>query len=158
MRPIVPTPPRGHRYSIDLQSERRFAGLMTESGPDIMFGLDAPSLAALRQVRLAATLDRVFAAHPYYRRQFAELGILRGDLTSPSDLVRLPVTTKADYIGDPESFRLGGEGAADEEETVVWDVMYTTGSSRRANALRLDRLRLRQHSGAGTATCCGCAG
>ena len=102
---------------------------MTESGPDIMFGLDAPSLAALRQVRLAATLDRVFAAHPYYRRQFAELGILRGDLTSPSDLVRLPVTTKADYMGDPESFRLGGEGAADEEETVVWDVMYTTGSS-----------------------------
>jgi phenylacetate-CoA ligase len=102
---------------------------MTETSPDILFGLDAAQLAALRQARLAATLDRVFAAHPHYRRKFAELGLSRGDLASPSDILRLPVTTKADYMRDPDGFRLGSEGAADEEETVVWDIMYTTGSS-----------------------------
>ena len=32
-------------------------------------------------------------------------------------------------MADPASFQLGPEGAADDEETVVWDVMYTTGSS-----------------------------
>jgi phenylacetate-CoA ligase len=71
----------------------------------------------------------VFAAHPYYRRTLAELGISRGDPMSLFDIPRLPVTTKADYMGDPAGFRLGDEGAADDEETVVWDVMYTTGSS-----------------------------
>ncbi len=102
---------------------------MKNPGLDVLFGLEAASLAALREARLAATLDRVFAAHPYYRRRLAALGVSRGDLTSLSDLPRLPVTTKADYMGDPEGFRLGGEGAADDEETVVWDIMYTTGSS-----------------------------
>lgn len=102
---------------------------MSEPSPDVLFGLDADALAALRQDRLARTLDRVFAAHPHYRRRFAELGISRGDLKSLADLRRLPVTTKADFMADPASFQLGRDGAADDEETVVWDVMYTTGSS-----------------------------
>lgn len=71
----------------------------------------------------------MFAAHSYYRRLFAEAGIRRADVTTLADLKRLPVTTKADYMRDPPGFRLGAEGAADDEETVVWDVMYTTGSS-----------------------------
>jgi phenylacetate-coenzyme A ligase PaaK-like adenylate-forming protein len=29
----------------------------------------------------------------------------------------------------PQDFQLGPQGAADDEETVIWDVMYTTGSS-----------------------------
>jgi phenylacetate-CoA ligase len=102
---------------------------MTQTSPDILFDLDADALAALRQARLQRTLDRVFAAHPHYRRKFTELRIARGDLKSPTDLRRLPVTTKSDFMGDPASFQLGPEGAADDEETVVWDVMYTTGSS-----------------------------
>jgi phenylacetate-coenzyme A ligase PaaK-like adenylate-forming protein len=74
-------------------------------------------------------LDRIFAAHPFYRRLFAKHGIRRADLTNLKDLAKLPVTTKADYISDPQGFRLGGEGAADDDETVIWDIMYTTGSS-----------------------------
>ena len=61
---------------------------MTQTSPDVLFDLDADALAALRQDRLARTLDRVFAAHPHYRRRFAELGISRGDLTSLADLRR----------------------------------------------------------------------
>jgi phenylacetate-coenzyme A ligase PaaK-like adenylate-forming protein len=102
---------------------------MTPASSDVLFDLDAEALVALRQARLAQTLDRVFAAHPHYRRTFAELGISRGDLKSLADIRRLPVTTKADFMRDPASFQLGREGAKDDEETVVWDVMYTTGSS-----------------------------
>jgi phenylacetate-CoA ligase len=88
-------------------------------------------LLSLREQRFAATLDRVFAAHPYYRRKFAELGLRRGDVRGLADLAKLPVTTKADYVAAPDAFVLGAEGAADDAETVVWDIMYTTGSSGR---------------------------
>jgi phenylacetate-CoA ligase len=96
---------------------------------DELFGLDEDGLAQLREAYLAATLDRVFAAHPYYRRVFTAAGIGRGELKTLADITRLPITAKADYIADPQSFRLGPEDAADDEETVVWDVMYTTGST-----------------------------
>jgi phenylacetate-coenzyme A ligase PaaK-like adenylate-forming protein len=82
---------------------------MTQTSPDILFDLDADALAALRQARLQRTLDRVFAAHPHYRRKFTELRIARGDLKSPTDLRRLPVTTKSDFMGDPASYQLGPE-------------------------------------------------
>ena len=91
--------------------------------------LGPTALASLRNARLAATLDRVFAAHPYYRRLFEATGIRRTDINSLDDLSRLPITTKADYMARPQEFQLGPEGAADDDETVVWDVMYTTGSS-----------------------------
>jgi phenylacetate-CoA ligase len=96
---------------------------------DPLFAADAAELAALREQRFAATLDRIFAAHPYYRRIFANAGLVRGDVRGLADLARLPVTTKADYVADPEAFCLGAAGAADDSETIVWDVMYTTGSS-----------------------------
>ena len=94
-----------------------------------LFALDVPALTTLRESRLAATLDRVFAAHPHYRGLFAAMNISRGDIATLGDLFRLPITTKADYMSDPKAFQLGPEGAADDSETVVWDVMYTTGSS-----------------------------
>jgi phenylacetate-CoA ligase len=96
---------------------------------DVLFDLDEAELRAAREKHLTATLDRIFAAHPFYRRLFADLGIQRADLAGLKDLTKLPITTKADYISDPQGFRLGAEGAVDEDETVVWDIMYTTGSS-----------------------------
>ena len=83
----------------------------------------------MREARLAKTLDRVFAAHPHYRRLFAATNTSRGDIATLDDLFRLPITTKAEYMADPKAFQLGPEGAEDDSETVVWDVMYTTGSS-----------------------------
>jgi phenylacetate-CoA ligase len=96
---------------------------------DPLFASDVAKLASLREQRFAATLDRVFAAHPYYKRKFAALCLDRGDVRGLADLEKLPVTTKADYIAEPEAFVLGAAGAADDAETVVWDIMYTTGSS-----------------------------
>jgi phenylacetate-CoA ligase len=96
---------------------------------DCLFDLDDAALAELRNACFAATLDRVFAAHPHYRRVLATAGVRRGEIATLSDIARLPVTTKADYMADPQSFQLGPEGAVDDDETVIWDVMYTTGSS-----------------------------
>jgi phenylacetate-CoA ligase len=94
-----------------------------------VFGHDAAGLVKLRDARFAATLDRVFAAHPFYRRVFATAGIDRSNIGSLADLACLPITTKQDYMAHPADFRLCPEGAADDDEAVVWDVMYTTGSS-----------------------------
>jgi phenylacetate-coenzyme A ligase PaaK-like adenylate-forming protein len=101
----------------------------SEGETDRLFGLDDAALTLLREARLGATLDRIFAAHPHYRRTFVAAGIRRSDIATLSDIARLPVTTKADYMADPASFRLGPDGASGDDETVVWDVMYTTGSS-----------------------------
>jgi len=94
-----------------------------------LFTAEPADLAALREQRLAATLDRVFAAHPHYRALFTKLGLHRDDLRTLDDLRRIPVTVKRDYISDPAAFRLGPEGAPEGEELTVWDTMYTTGST-----------------------------
>jgi len=96
---------------------------------DPLFAPAPAALAVLRERRFAVTLERIFAAHPYYQRRFAEAGLGRGDVRGLADLTKLPLTTKSDYVADPEAFRLGATGAADDTETIVWDVMYTTGSS-----------------------------
>ena len=99
--------------------------------PDALYPAEPSEQARLRDELLSATLDRVFAAHPFYRARFAALGIARRDVTGVADLNRLPVTTKADYMADPERFILQAEDTADPSESVVWDTMYTTGSSGR---------------------------
>jgi phenylacetate-coenzyme A ligase PaaK-like adenylate-forming protein len=96
---------------------------------DPLFELDEAGLATLRDGLLSATLDRIFAAHPFYRRRFAELGIARSSLRGTADLPRLPVTSKAEYMAAPDAFRLDGTDAPTEDEAVTWDVMYTTGST-----------------------------
>lgn len=88
-------------------------------------------VASIRNAAFERTLDRVFAAHPYYKDLFDRRGVARTMLKSLADLPKLPVTTKADFMAQPEAFCLGPEGALDDAETVVWQVMYTTGSSGR---------------------------
>jgi phenylacetate-CoA ligase len=91
-----------------------------------------PDLATVRNERLRRTLQAVSAAHPFYRRRFAELNIRTDDIATLDALAALPVTHKRDYIADPESFRLRpvdlpADFAA--EERVLWDVAYTTGTT-----------------------------
>ena len=96
---------------------------------DTLFTGDAEQLRHIREARLARTLDRVFDAHSFYRRRFAALNLSRPDLPDLASLRRLPITTKADFMAEPENFSLGPDGAADLGEHVVWDTMYTTGST-----------------------------
>ncbi len=90
------------------------------------------ALLALQEKRLRRTVALCARAHPYYRRKFAEWGLEPGDLRTLDDLARLPLTFKADYMAEPDAFRLRPEDlppGASPEEAVLWDVVYTTGTT-----------------------------
>jgi phenylacetate-coenzyme A ligase PaaK-like adenylate-forming protein len=87
---------------------------------------------SIRDKRLRRTLDVVAAAHPFYRARFRALNIAPGDIRTLDGLDALPPTHKADYIVDPEAFRLRPDDLPADctmEERVLWDVAYTTGTT-----------------------------
>jgi phenylacetate-CoA ligase len=89
-------------------------------------------LQSLREERLGRTLRAVAAAHPFYRARFRALDIAPESIRTLTDLDRLPLTTKDDYIADPEAFRLRADDLPDDfgnEERVTWDIAYTTGTT-----------------------------
>jgi phenylacetate-CoA ligase len=91
-----------------------------------------PDISSLRDARLRRTLQAVAYAHPFYRRRFAELGLAPEDIRTCGDLHRLPLTTKDDYIADPEAFRLRADDLPTDfgvTERVIWDIAYTTGTT-----------------------------
>lgn len=85
-------------------------------------------IEAAQEANFAETMDLVCRGHPYYRALLAGLGLGRGDFRSLADLPKLPVTAKEAYMAEPERFRLRLDDLPDEMR-VVWDVMYTTGST-----------------------------
>jgi len=91
-------------------------------------------LAALSDVwerRFHQTMDYVFAAHPYYQRVLARERLSRSDFRRLADLRKLPVTTKQQYMIEPEAFRLQAERLPDLSlpERTLWGAVYTTGST-----------------------------
>ena len=58
--------------------------------------LDREELEQLQLERLQATLNRVYAHVPFYRKKFDGLGLAPEDVTSLADLARLPFTGKDD--------------------------------------------------------------
>jgi phenylacetate-CoA ligase len=58
--------------------------------------MDREELEQLQLERLQATLNRVYAHVPFYRKRFDAMGISPEDITSLADLSRLPFTTKED--------------------------------------------------------------
>jgi phenylacetate-coenzyme A ligase PaaK-like adenylate-forming protein len=68
------------------------------------------------------------ARHRWYRRLFAERGIDPGAIRSLADLDRLPTTSKATFIENPEAFRLEPDPEA-PQEYVLADVTYTAGTT-----------------------------
>jgi phenylacetate-coenzyme A ligase PaaK-like adenylate-forming protein len=57
-----------------------------------------------------------------------ELGITPDEIQTTADLAKLPVTTKDDFLADPQSFVLDSAGLPRDEQT-IWDVIYTTGTT-----------------------------
>ncbi|MFL6929327.1 MAG: phenylacetate--CoA ligase family protein [Xanthobacteraceae bacterium] len=89
-------------------------------------------LQFIREERLRRTLRAVAAAHPFYRARFHALNIAPADIRTLDDLDKLPLTTKDDYIADPEAFRLRADDLPADfsnEERVTWDIAYTTGTT-----------------------------
>jgi phenylacetate-CoA ligase len=58
--------------------------------------MDREEREQLQLERLQATLNRVYAHVPFYRKRFDAMGISPEDVTSLADLSRLPFTTKED--------------------------------------------------------------
>ncbi len=96
---------------------------------DTLFLDDWDALTRERDTRFAATLDRVFAYHPFYKDLLARAKLRRRDIKGVADLARLPVTTRKDYLENPHAFILTWPDAATSDESSVWDVMYTSGPS-----------------------------
>lgn len=94
---------------------------------DLLFASRA-EIEAEQERRFAETMQRVLAGHPYYRRLIEGKGLGAGDFQSLSDLAKLPITRKADYMREPGAFRISNPQLP-EEMQAVWDVMYTTGST-----------------------------
>ena len=95
--------------------------------PDLIFR-PRQEIEAAQERRFAATMDLACTYHPHYRRLFAKLGLSRSDFQSTADLARLPLTHKHDFMSDPQAFLLGAS-EVEPEMQVVWDTMYTTGTS-----------------------------
>ena len=85
-------------------------------------------ISAIQEENFARTMDLCFERHPYYRERFKAMGLSRGDICSLADIHLIPLISKKDYAADPESFCLETEGL-EEESTIHWDVMHTTGTS-----------------------------
>ena len=95
---------------------------------------DTPAGWAERRERgFRRMMDLVFAAHPYYRRRLADLGLARGDFRSVADIERIPPIDKDAYMAEPEAFVLDLEGRQDvtPEESTRWRVIYTTGTTQK---------------------------
>ncbi|MEW6335566.1 MAG: AMP-binding protein [Thermodesulfobacteriota bacterium] len=92
---------------------------------------DEEALRKLREERLRRTVDLCVVAHPFYRKRFRELGVGTGDIRTLDDLQRLPLVDKSDYMACPEDFRLRAADAPalSFEESTLWNVAYTTGTT-----------------------------
>lgn len=53
---------------------------------------------------LKNTLDYAWKHSPYYRKQFASVGMTPADIRSPEDYLRFPITTKQDIRDNAEEF------------------------------------------------------
>ena len=58
--------------------------------------LPREALSAIQLRRLKATLERVYATVPFYRKRFESAGITPNDINSLEDFQRIPFTTKQD--------------------------------------------------------------
>lgn len=69
-----------------------------------------------------------YEVHPFYSRLMRREGIEPRHIQGRADLERLPPTTKEDFLGDPDAFRMDGERLPGHEG-VLWKVVYTTGTT-----------------------------
>ena len=91
----------------------------------------AESLGQIWERRFHQMMDYVCVAHPHYQRIMRQRGLSRQDFRDLLDLRKLPVTTKHEYMADPDAFRLRTEALPDLSvpERTLWGVVYTAGTT-----------------------------
>ena len=95
--------------------------------PDILRQPRA-ELRALQDRLLARTVEMAYDNHPFYGALMRREGLAPRHIRTCDDLVRLPPTSKTDFLADPEAFRLREDGLP-AQETALQKVIYTTGTT-----------------------------
>lgn len=83
----------------------------------------------LQDQRFRHQIALCFQAHPYYQEVFKRLRLTPHDFQTLDDLHKLPITTKQDYMKNPQAFRLSPLAEFLPQERILWDVSYTTGTT-----------------------------
>ena len=83
---------------------------------------------ALQDRLLKETIELCYKYHPFYRNLMTREKLEPRHVQNCDGLQRLPVTTKKDFLSDPEAFRLRGDDLPLEVQ-VLWKVIYTTGTT-----------------------------
>src|SRR5262249_21375882 len=103
-------------------------GHADQAAAQVIFDQTIQEIEQLQSEKLRTMLDLCSRGHPYYRRLWASQGIDIRTINNVADLQQLPITTKKEWMAEPESFR----SAIPElplHERVLWEVIYTTGST-----------------------------
>lgn len=88
-------------------------------------------LEAVRQLQndlLKQMVQLCYDHHPFYSKLMRDLGLTPDDIQNVDDLQKIPPSSKADFLADPEAFRLRPEGLPVTEGT-LWKIIYTTGTT-----------------------------
>ena len=107
---------------------------MNASQPELPFTLPdllrqpQEKVRALQDRLLQETIELCYKYHPFYRALMALERLEPRHIQNCDELRRLPVTTKKDFLSDPEAFRLRGDDLPLEAQ-VLWKVIYTTGTT-----------------------------
>lgn len=101
--------------------------VVAAAGEEILFE-PLPQVRARQDLLVAETVRVCYEGHPFYRRLMRQEGLEPRHIQSCEDLQRLPVTTKQDFLADPDAFRLVHDGLPLEAQTLS-NVIYTTGTT-----------------------------
>lgn len=82
----------------------------------------------LQDTLLKRMIELCYDHHPFYGRLMRREGLRPEHITNCAELVRLPTSTKKDFLDNPDDFRLRPEALRGNEGT-LWKVVYTTGTS-----------------------------
>ena len=86
-------------------------------------------IRAAQDANLVKQMERLEKFSPYYRNKFKEWGLDPKSIKTVDDLVKIPLTSKADYMKDlGESFKLEMD-FANAMEYITYEITYTTGTT-----------------------------
>ena len=103
--------------------------ILSSSIPVDLLYRSKEEIRAIQNQRFRHQVALCFKAHPYYQEVFARLQLTPNDFQTLDDVHKLPVTTKQDYMKNPQAFRLNALPEFLPQERILWDVSYTTGTT-----------------------------
>lgn len=87
-----------------------------------------PAVRALQDALVRRMVEICYESSPFYSRLMREHGLTPADIQNCDDLVKIPPSSKKDFLADPDAFRLRPE-TLPANEGVLWKIIYTTGTT-----------------------------